>query len=567
MRLRLRHHRDDAAPLRWPAAAIVLAVLVSVATAALIWVGYVATREWKQGTTLLLEGRRAEMLVMASAALNRDMRGAWTTVLAPLNPELLEEDPPFEMMRLAATAFARFPYPESFLIARPRGGRTSIYAFNRSDRPPKWDTSDDVEDALPVVVHQNPAALTPIVGQARTSGATGTFISIRTTIDGEPYLLVGRLIASPGSEHATLVAFTVNEPWVRAHYFGPLIEQVSRIGQTEPGVVLAVRDAEDRLVAATAPVADHVPSVKRTFPLLFIDPAAMSLPAAERLKLEDWTLQVATAVDNASIAAQAATSRLLVLMALAGVVSTVALVMTVRAVRASVRLASMKSDFVAAVTHDLKTPVAAIRLVGDTLANRRYSAPGTVEEYARLLSHEAARLSRSIDNLLTYSRYTDVEMPRDRSRTALRLDELVEDAIEPFRPAIAEKELDISIDIPRDLPAVIGDRQALVQVIETLIDNAVKYTHPRSQVRIAGTADASDVRLEVTDRGIGIPQREIAHVFERFFRATNATERGTGLGLTIAHRIVAAHDGSIRIQSTLNVGTTVVITLPVGAAA
>jgi signal transduction histidine kinase len=567
MRLKLPGHRDDAAPLRWPTAAIVFAIAVSVATSVLIWVGYVALGEWKQGTTLLLERRRAEMLVMATAALNRDMRGVWTTVLAPLNPTFLEKDPPFEMMRVTATAFARFPYPESFVIARKNGDSELTYVLNRSDRRPPWERDEPVDEALPVVVRRNPAALSEVVATARRGGSTGTFMSFPATIDGQSYLIVSHLIttALPPHEVSTLVAFTVNEAWVRAHYFGPLLEQVARIGQDEPSVILAVRDNRGALVAATGRASQDVPTLGRTFPLLFIDPAAMSLSAVQRLDVEDWTLQVSTPPDNPSVAAQAATLRLLFLMTLAGLVSAIALVMTVRAVRASVRLASMKSDFVAAVTHDLKTPVAVIRLIGDTLANRRYSAAGTVEEYARLLSREAARLSRSIDNLLMYSRYTELSRLPDARRARLNLADLIEDALEPFQPAIAGRDIRLAVEIPERMLPVLGDRQALVQVVETLIDNAIKYSNPHSEVRIVAHATASQVRLEVSDQGIGIPPEDLAHVFERFYRAGNATERGTGLGLTIAQRIVSAHRGAIAIRSTVNLGTTVEVTLPLGA--
>src|SRR5439155_6661572 len=115
---------------------------------------------------------------------------------------------------------------------------------------------------------------------------------------------------------------------------------------------------------------------------------------------------VNTSASNPLLSVQNSTRQMFFLMALATIISTTALLLTVRAVRSSAALASMKSDFVAAVTHELKTPVAAIRLVGDTLAQRRYESIDTVAEYAQLLSHEAARLSRSIDGLLTYSKYT-----------------------------------------------------------------------------------------------------------------------------------------------------------------
>ena len=541
------------------------ATAVTVATSVLVLVGYIAIREWRQGTTLLLEHRQAEMLMIATAALNRDMRGAWTTVLAPMRATLVEEDPPFRMMRVAAIAFARFPYPESFIVSKTTEAGESTYVLSRSDRMPPWE-AEVVDEPSPVAIHRNPRALASVLAAAREDGSSGSFVSFATSIGGFPYLVVGHLLASASSSNksSTLVAFTVNVDWVRTHYFRPLLEQVSRIGQIAPAMTLMVLDQQGRRLGSSGTMTPSGTPVQRTFPLLFIDPAALSLSAAQRLNVEDWTLQVYTSPVEAS-SAQAATFRLLVLMALAGVASAFALVMTVRAVRASAQLASMKSDFVAAVTHELKTPVALIRLVGDTLANRRYSSPGTVDEYARLLSREASRLSRTIDNLLTYSRYTDLTQESRGLSGHVPVTDLIEDAIEPFRPLLAERDITLSLDMAEGLPAIVGDRQALVQVFETLFDNAIKYSHAHSELRIASSVRGNSVHIEISDKGIGISDMDLNHVFERFHRGANATQPGSGLGLTIAQRIVASHRGSITLRSALNVGTTVEVSLPIGA--
>ena len=99
-----------------PPALLLVSGGVCVAIAALVWLGYVATSEWMRYTELLLERRKTEALALTAAALSQDMKGAWTTVLAPMNPKTLEEDPPYDVLQTAATSFARFPYPESFIV-------------------------------------------------------------------------------------------------------------------------------------------------------------------------------------------------------------------------------------------------------------------------------------------------------------------------------------------------------------------------------------------------------------------------------------------------------------------
>jgi signal transduction histidine kinase len=550
---------------RRPSAVVTFVVAVSLATGALMLLGGIAIEESRHLTLRLLERRQAEALALASAALNRDMRGVWTTVLAPINPALLEEEPPYDVRQLTIKAFARFPYPESFVVWRQALSHEWTYVFNRGDRTPPWDRDPSPNDSFPVVLRRDPPEVRPMIVAARRAVSTSSFVSLTSVIGGTRYAVVGHVIVSPTVPHhvSTLIAFTVNLDWVRAHYFGPLLKQVSQIGQGEDAVILAVSDAQGRLVASSGPDKPSGPTLQRTFPLLFIDPAAVSLLAADRLKVEDWTIKVWTAEKNPSVSAQAAAAWLFGLMVLAGAVSVVALVVTVRAVRADTRLTSMKSDFVTAVTHELKTPVAAIRLVADTLANQRYSSATTVEEYGGLIAQETTRLSRSIDNHLAYSQYAESSQVPATALAPLELVDLFEDALEPFRPVIADRGLTLNVTIPSGLPQVLGDRQALIQVLESIIDNAIKYSSPASTLIIVGEVQGSRVRFHFTDEGIGIPAGDLHHVFERFYRGHNARERGSGLGLTIAERIIQYHRGSIAIQSTVDVGTTVELTLPI----
>ena len=207
--------------------------------------------------------------------------------------------------------------------------------------------------------------------------------------------------------------------------------------------------------------------------------------------------------------------------------------LTVRADRASVALASMKSDFVAAVTHELKTPVAFIRLVGDTLANGRYTSPKTVQEYAGLLSVEASRLGTSIDNLLTYARYSSSRAAASADLADVEPADLVEDALQGFRPTLANLEFELVIDLPPDLPQVCVERPAMIQALDNLVDNAIKYSTANSITwRSPASATPKAVTLTVRDHGSGIASDDLSRVFERFYRGRNVSVSGSGLGLS-----------------------------------
>ncbi len=542
-------------------------VAMFVATMALVWFGYVATREWRSGTTLLLERRANEALALVRAAVSADMKGAWITTLVPFNTTMLDEDPPYNMFQVAARTFARFPYPESFVLWKntgPDAGNT--YVFNRADRPPPWDMRPSSDDPFPVVLVRDPAALAGLVADIRKQAtAASPFIMLERPIEGTPYQIVAHALFASGPSHALLgfMAFTVNEQWLHTEYFDPLVEQVEKIGGGQ-SLSITVSDDEGRAVTKAAPVEPHTGDLHTRFPLLFIDPVLVRSIPSRPTRVREWTVHVRSLPDQTLLATLHGARRMFILISIAAGASLLALVLTVRADRASAALASMKSDFVAAVTHELKTPVAFIRLVGDTLANGRYTSPKTVQEYAGLLSVEASRLSGSIDNLLTYARYSSSPAASATELADVEPTDLVEDALQGFRPVLANLEFDLVVDVPSDLPPMCVDRPAMIQALENIVDNAIKYSTSEKYLAVTGTATARSVTLTVRDRGAGIAHTDLSHVFERFYRGGNVTVSGSGLGLPIAKRIVESHGGWIAVRSSVGLGTEVDVTLPIG---
>lgn len=542
-------------------------VAMFAATIALVWFGYVATREWRSGTNLLVERRANEALALVRKGLISDMKGAWITAIVPFNITNLDEDPPYSMFQVAARTFAQFPYPESFVLWKRTGveeGET--YVFNRADRPPPWETRSSSDDPFPVVLVRDPVALSGLVASVRKQAtAASPFIMLERPIDGRPYQIVAHALFASGQSHALLgfMAFTVNEQWLHTEYFDPLVEQLAKIGGGQGGLSITVSDDQGRVVTKAAPPEpDGAGDLHTGFPLLFIDPALVKSISSRPTRVREWTVHVRSLPDQTLLATLQGARRMFVLISIAAGASLLALVLTVRADRASVALASMKSDFVAGVTHELKTPVAFIRLVGDTLANGRYTSPKTVQEYARLLSAEATRLSNSIDNLLTYARYSTAAA----STTALadiEPAELVEDALQGLRPALANQKFDLVIDVPPDLPQVSVDRPAMIQALDNIVDNAMKYSTNEKHLAVSATANGKSVTLTVRDRGTGIASKDLSRVFERFYRGGNATVSGSGLGLPIAKRIVESHGGRIDVRSAVGTGTEVDVTLPI----
>jgi two-component system phosphate regulon sensor histidine kinase PhoR len=241
---------------------------------------------------------------------------------------------------------------------------------------------------------------------------------------------------------------------------------------------------------------------------------------------------------------------------------TIALWLSLEAGRASETLSDMRADFVSAVTHELKTPIANMRAIHETLAAGRVTQEKS-REYAEMGIRETNRLSRLIDNLLAYARITDVADAYAFEPVALET--IVDRSVKEFASNLAHGDFDVHVDIPEALPPVKADPTALNLMLNNLLDNAIRYSKDRRHVTIAGRAQKNGVTLEVTDKGVGIPEEDLQRVTRKFWRGHVSHAGGSGLGLAIVDRIVADHGGKLEIHSGVGVGTTVLVTLPVAA--
>jgi two-component system, OmpR family, phosphate regulon sensor histidine kinase PhoR len=534
-----------------------------IATLALVWLAYNATLESRRGARLLLEQRAAEQLALLGAGLMQDMKGAQATVLSTLAPAQLATDPPYDVADVFARGFARFPYPESFFAWTSAGASDGLtYVFNRADRPPAWHASEPLVGPYPVVVLRDPDGLRPVIEGARQQARYSRSVSVfETDVAGVPYQVVANfLYHGDQSRLLGIVGFTVNLEWVREVYFAELTSQIARIGGDPGEISLTILDARGQTVTKTRPHTDHIPAVERPFPLLFVDRSLLRTLGPRHDTIEQWRARAAAATGS-RLAADTASDSTLALVSLAALAAVVGLVFTARGVRMAAELAAMKSDFVSSVTHELKTPLAVIRLVAETLARGRYDSPDTIRDYANLLGREGKNLTRLIDNLLAYARLSDVRHaytfePAD-------VNDLIDDALEHFRALLVEQQFRVDLEVPSDLPPVIADRSALIHALENLIDNAIKYSNGTRVLRLRARVHDGCVAICVADRGIGIRADEIARVCDKFFRGRDVKAGGSGLGLAIARQVVQDHGGQLGIDSVAGQGTRVDLVLPV----
>jgi signal transduction histidine kinase len=226
----------------------------------------------------------------------------------------------------------------------------------------------------------------------------------------------------------------------------------------------------------------------------------------------------------------------------------------------------LKDEFVALISHDLRTPLTSIMGYLELTMDDEQIGEDS-RGYLEIVQRNSDRLLRLVNDLLFVARLEAGEL--DLHRLELGLAAIVQQAVEEAKPRARDKGVELRADI-REVPDVRGDRGRMYQLLDNLISNAIKFTPEGGHVDVRLTSKGARVRLEVADTGIGISPAEQARLFERFFRASTATERqipGTGLGLYIANAIVEAHGGEIDVESEPGSGTAFVVELPVAAGA
>ncbi len=224
------------------------------------------------------------------------------------------------------------------------------------------------------------------------------------------------------------------------------------------------------------------------------------------------------------------------------------------------RLESHRRDFVANVSHELRTPLTAIRGFAETLSDDGLSSDQR-KRFVEVIARNADRLSALIEDLLELSRIEGGKHPLTPEPVDAAA--LANTLLRDMRPRLDARRL-VSSVVGQASP-VLADRRALEQVLQNLLDNSAKYTEPGGRIAVRVTDDASRVRIEVADTGIGIPERDRARVFERFYRVDKARSRdlgGTGLGLAIVKHLVQAMDGDVFLASREGEGTTFTVVLP-----
>ncbi|MBQ6991380.1 MAG: PAS domain-containing protein [Clostridia bacterium] len=227
-----------------------------------------------------------------------------------------------------------------------------------------------------------------------------------------------------------------------------------------------------------------------------------------------------------------------------------------------VKLDNMRKEFVADVSHELKTPLTSIMGYTETLLESEYDKE-VQEKFLNVINSEAVRMTKLVSDLLTLSKYDNKKM--NWEKTEFDLGELVKECEQNLKIEAEKKEQKIECFVTAEVPLVYADRDGIERVVLNILSNSIKYTNEGGNIKIYVGFVYTDAYIKIIDNGIGIPEKDLSRIFERFYRVDKARTRamgGTGLGLSIAKEILDNNDGRIDIKSIPQKGTEVVITIP-----
>lgn len=237
-------------------------------------------------------------------------------------------------------------------------------------------------------------------------------------------------------------------------------------------------------------------------------------------------------------------------------------ILVIKNITEQYKIDKLQKEFVANVSHELKTPITTIKSYTETLLDGAMEEKYTAEEFLNVINSESDRMSRIVSDLLRLSKM-DYEQTK-WNKEKINLNEMVNLIVKKLQIQIKNKYISMHVQVPDDLN-IVFDRDGFEQILLNIAGNAVKFTPVKGNVWIDAKKEGNNIKVSVKDDGPGIPKQDISRIFERFYRVDKARARelgGTGLGLSIAKQIAEAHNSTITITSEMNEGTEMVITIP-----
>ncbi len=396
-------------------------------------------------------------------------------------------------------------------------------------------------------------------------------VAFTETINGRPHYVQAQLrFEGPARERVTSVlAFAVDTEKLRTEYIPQVLRDwLATVQQPSgfPPLETEVLDEDGEHIYASHPErSGHVTPVdERSFAIIFFDKELLEFAAPYEQHREVWGLRTSYGPQQIPEIVSASTRPQLALMIVLAVAMALGVFLVAGAAAREVRVAELKSNFVASVSHDLKTPLALIQLFAETLELGRVRTPERAQEYYRIINGESKKLTRLIENILDFSRMEAGLRPY-RMEPA-DLSESVNKVLARMDTQFSQGNFAIARKIEPDLPRILADEGAAEQAIENLLANAMKYSGDARHIEIEARRANGHIVISVTDHGIGVSRREQGRIFRKFYRVQRELgggPQGTGLGLAIVDHTMRGHGGFVRVESEPDLGSTFSLHFPI----
>jgi signal transduction histidine kinase len=397
-------------------------------------------------------------------------------------------------------------------------------------------------------------------------------VAFTETINGRPHYVQAQLrFEGPARERVTSVlAFAVDAEKLRNEYIPQVLRDwLATVQQPSgfPPLETEVLDEDGGHIYLSHPERSggHVTPVdERSFAIIFFDKELLEFAAPYEQHREVWGLRTSYGPQQIPEIVSASTRPQLALMIVLAVAMALGVFLVAGAAAREVRVAELKSNFVASVSHDLKTPLALIQLFAETLELGRVRTPERAQEYYRIINGESKKLTRLIENILDFSRMEAGLRPY-RMEPA-DLSESVSKVLTRMETQFSQGNFAITPTMEPDLPRILADEGAAEQAIENLLANAMKYSGDAKHIEIAARRANGHIVVSVTDHGIGISRREQGRIFRKFYRVQRELgggPQGTGLGLAIVDHTMRGHGGFVRVESEPDRGSTFSLHFPI----
>jgi signal transduction histidine kinase len=543
-----------------------LAVVVAIPMAVLFYFQFKSLNDIEATSAVVLRQFSSETADSITRSIEDYLKRPHISVLLRITQARTEPlDLPF-IEPVLNDALNESPFVESFFVWTERGPRSNQWLV--FDRSSTQDPSDSIEHHF----REDRPLGQKLLGRLRELVETRrAIVAFTETINGRPHYVQAQLrFEGPARERMTsVVAFAVDAEKLRSQ-FVPMVlrDWLASIQQPSgfPHLETEVLDENgEHIFASHREHSEHfAPVDERIFAIIFFDKDLLEFAAPYEEHREIWGIRTSYGPQQIPEIVSAATRPQLALMIVLALAMGLGVFLVAGAAAREVRVAELKSNFVASVSHDLKTPLALIQLFAETLELGRVRTPERAQEYYRIINGESKKLTRLIENILDFSRMEAGLRPY-RMEPA-DLSQSVKKVLARMETQFEQGHFSVTTRVDADLPRVLADEGAAEQAIENLLANAMKYSGEAKAIEVVATRANGHIVISVTDHGIGISRREQGRIFRKFYRVTQELgggPQGTGLGLAIVDHTMRGHGGFVRVESEPERGSTFSLHFPI----